>query len=68
MRAYVTTEDMKFVIMRDLALGGDHAVVAARFDGDWIILDNRWLTPGKDSEMRRMVPLLVPDAGLIEQS
>src|ERR1700722_10835094 len=32
--AGVAAEDLRLVIVRDLAVGGDHAVVAARLDGD----------------------------------
>ena len=51
-QAGVAAEDVRLVIVQDLAVGEDHAVVAARLNGDWIILDNRWLMLVKDSEMR----------------
>lgn len=54
-------EDVKLIIVRDLAVGGEHAVVAVRFDGHWIILDNRWLILVEDSQIRQMVPLFVLD-------
>jgi len=60
-QAGVAAEDVKLVIVRDLAVGEDHAVVAARLNGDWIILDNRWLTLVEDREMRRTMPLFVLD-------
>ena len=59
--AGVAADDVRLVIVRDLAVGMDHAVVAVRLDGDWIILDNNWLMLVKDSEMRRIVPLFVLD-------
>ena len=59
--AGVAAEDVKLVIVRDLAVGGEHAVVAARLDGHWIILDNRWLMLVEDSQIRQMVPLFVLD-------
>jgi hypothetical protein len=52
---------VKLIIVRDLAVGGEHAVVAVRFDGHWIILDNRWLILVEDSQIRQMVPLFVLD-------
>lgn len=60
-QAGVAAEDVRLVIVHDLAVDENHAVVAARLDGDWIILDNRWLTLVKDSEMPRMVPLFALD-------
>jgi predicted transglutaminase-like cysteine proteinase len=59
--AGVAAEDVKLVIVRDLAVGGEHAVVAARLDGHWFILDNRWLTLVEDNQIRQMVPLFVLD-------
>ncbi len=60
-RAGVAAENVRLVVVHDLAVDENHAVVAARVDGDWIILDNRWLTLVKDSEMPRMVPLFALD-------
>ncbi len=60
-QAGVAAEDVRFVIVHDLAVDENHAVVATRLNGDWIILDNRWLTLVKDSEMPRMVPLFALD-------
>jgi predicted transglutaminase-like cysteine proteinase len=59
--AGVAAEDVKLVIVRDLTVGAEHAVVAARLDGDWLILDNRWLMLVEDSQVRQMVPLFVLD-------
>ncbi len=67
MEAGVAAEDVKLVVVRDLAFGEDHAVVATRLNGDWIILDNRWLTLVEDSEMRRTVPLFVLDQTGVKQ-
>jgi predicted transglutaminase-like cysteine proteinase len=60
-QAGVAAENVRLVVVHDLAVDENHAVVAARVDGDWIILDNRWLTLVKDSEMPRMVPLFALD-------
>jgi len=57
--AGIAAEDVSLVILRNLAVDEDHVVVAARLDGDWIVLDNRWLTLVRDVEMRRVVPLFV---------
>jgi len=60
-QAGVAAEDVRLVIVHDLTAGENHAVVATRLNGDWIILDNRWLTLVKDSEMPWMVPLFALD-------
>jgi len=67
MQAGVAAEDVRLVVVRDLASGEDHAVVATRLNGDWIILDNRWLTLVEDSELRRTAPLFVLDQTGVKQ-
>jgi predicted transglutaminase-like cysteine proteinase len=63
--AGISPEDVKLVIVRNTAADEDHAVVAVRNDGHWIILDNRWLTMVRDVEMAKAVPLFVlDDAGV----
>jgi len=57
--AGVAEDDLRLVIVRDLAMAEDHAVLLVRFEGSWIVLDNRWLTLVEDNEMRRVVPLFV---------
>jgi len=63
----VADDDVRLVIVRNIALGEDHAIVAARLDGSWIMLDNRWLTLVEDSEMRRIIPLFVLDHNGVKQ-
>jgi len=65
--AGVAAEDVRLIILRDLARRADHAVVAVRLDGGWIILDNRWLALVDDREMRRVIPLVVLDRGGVKQ-
>ena len=59
--AGVAAEDVKLVIVRNTAVGQDHAVTAVRLDGGWIMLDNRWLTLIADNEMPQAIPLFVLD-------
>lgn len=59
--AGVSEDDVKLVIVRNLAANEYHAVVATRLDGGWIMLDNRWLALVEDSEMQRVIPLFVLD-------
>jgi predicted transglutaminase-like cysteine proteinase len=57
--AGIAEDDVRLVIVRDLAVDEDHAVVAARLDEQWIVLDNRRLTLVEDTGMPRVVPLFV---------
>jgi predicted transglutaminase-like cysteine proteinase len=59
LEAGVAEDEVSLVILRDLTVGENHAVVAVRLDGDWIVLDNRWFTLVEDVKMRRVVPLFV---------
>jgi len=60
-------EDVKLVIVHDLTVKQDHAIVMVRFKGDWVALDNRWLALVRDSELRRAIPLFVLDENGIGQ-
>ena len=57
--AGIGEDDVKLIIVRDLASGEDHAVVTARLDDKWIVLDNRRLTLLDDLEMPHIRPLFV---------
>jgi predicted transglutaminase-like cysteine proteinase len=59
--AGVPAPDVKLVIVRNIAANEDHAVVAVRHGGDWIVLDNRWLMLVKDSAVQKAIPLFVLD-------
>jgi predicted transglutaminase-like cysteine proteinase len=65
--AGIAAEDVKLVVVRDLGVDKDHAVVAARLDGSWLILDNRRLALVNDIEMRRVIPLFVLDSDGVEK-
>jgi predicted transglutaminase-like cysteine proteinase len=60
-RAGLAAEDVRLVIVRNVAVNEDHAVAAARLDGHWIILDNRFLKMVEDSQMSEVIPLFVLD-------
>jgi predicted transglutaminase-like cysteine proteinase len=60
-------DDVRLVIVRDTAIGEDHAIVAARLDGNWIVLDNRRLAMVADAEMQHVVPLFVLDHDGVKQ-
>lgn len=65
--AGLSDDDVRLVIVHDLASGGDHAVVAVRLHDRWIMLDNRWLALVADFEMRRVIPLFELDQSGVKQ-
>ena len=55
--AGIGEDDLRLVILRDLGLAEDHAILAVR-DGDkWLLLDNRRLALLEDNELQRVQPL-----------
>lgn len=60
-------DDVRLVIVRNTAAGEDHAVTAVRLNGDWIMLDNRWLTLVDDVDLPQSIPLFVLDRGGVRQ-
>lgn len=50
-------DDLRIVLVRDRRVQQDHAVLAARLDDRWLILDNRWSRVVSDSDSRNLVPL-----------
>jgi predicted transglutaminase-like cysteine proteinase len=59
--AGIQPDDLRMVIMRDTIRGEDHAVVAARLDGHWLMLDNRRLAMVEDVSVRNFRPTFVMD-------
>jgi predicted transglutaminase-like cysteine proteinase len=51
--AGVSPDDLRIVILRDDLREEDHAVVAARLDGNWLTLDNRHMAMVEDHDVRR---------------
>jgi hypothetical protein len=52
---------VKIVILKNFFPNEDHAVVATRVDGQWLILDNRTLTLVHDADVARAIPEFVLD-------
>ena len=50
-------EDMRLLLVRDRSVRQDHSVLAARLDGRWMILDNRWSELKEDSAKLNFAPL-----------
>jgi predicted transglutaminase-like cysteine proteinase len=61
LEAGLSQDDVKIVILRNLLPKEDHAAVAARVNGEWLILDNRRLTLVRDMEMVGSIPRFVLD-------
>jgi len=56
--AGMSAGDLKLVIVHDARNGEDHAVTAARIDGDWLILDNRKMLLLTDAQTPELKPLI----------
>ena len=61
--AGISSDDLRMVILRSLSSGEDHAVVAARVDGRWRMLDNRYFLMIEDSDVTKFQPVFAIDAG-----
>ena len=58
--AGVEAADLRFLLVRD-RLAGDHAVLGVRYEGRWLILDNRHLALGDSSALPHFTPLFALD-------
>jgi predicted transglutaminase-like cysteine proteinase len=57
-QAGIAAADVRLVVVNDRQTGEDHAVTAARLDGQWLILDNRTMMLRADRDELFMTPLL----------
>ena len=55
--------ELRILLVRDRSIGQDHAVLAARLEGHWLILDNRWSELREDSAKLNFAPLFAIDHG-----
>ncbi|WP_322517589.1 transglutaminase-like cysteine peptidase [Rhodopseudomonas palustris] len=53
--------DLKLVLVRDLAVRQDHAVLAVRLDGRWLVLDNRRASLLDGRDLQSFMPLFAID-------
>lgn len=71
----MSAADLRLMIVHDRSINEDHAVTAARVDGEWLILDSRHLVLLTDRQVVSLTPLialgsdeepatLIRDAGL----
>jgi predicted transglutaminase-like cysteine proteinase len=61
LQAGLSRDDVKIVILRYPLPDEDHAVVAARVNGEWRILDNRRLALVRVADLAGAVPKFVLD-------
>jgi predicted transglutaminase-like cysteine proteinase len=54
-------DDLRLVVIHDRDSNVDHAVAAVRYDGSWLILDNRTLEMRQDLELAEFEPLFAID-------
>ncbi len=59
--AGLPARDLRIVILHNRTNNEDHAVAAARIDGEWLILDNRHMMLMTDSQVGGMTPLVALD-------
>ena len=59
LEAGIPKDDVKIVILKNFFPNENHAAVATRVDGKWLILDNRTLTLVRDTDVRRATPAFV---------
>jgi predicted transglutaminase-like cysteine proteinase len=55
--AGIPEKDLKLLLVRDLAVRQDHAVLAVRVDGRWLVLDNRRMAPIETGDLPEFMPL-----------
>lgn len=55
--AGISRDELQIVLVRDRAVRQDHAVLAARHDGRWLLLDNRFSQLIEDSDASSFMPL-----------
>jgi len=61
LEAGIPKDDVKIVILKNFFPNENHAAVATRVDGQWLILDNRTLTLVRDTDVTRAIPEFVLD-------
>jgi predicted transglutaminase-like cysteine proteinase len=59
--AGIADADLKLLLVRDLAVRQDHAVLAVRLEGRWLVLDNRRSTLLEGRDLQSMMPLFALD-------
>jgi predicted transglutaminase-like cysteine proteinase len=63
----VAAQDLRLLVARVRGDNDIHAVLAARHDGHWYLLDNRSMVLVEDHNSRDLMPLFAMDAGGVRQ-
>ena len=63
----IAEDDVKLIVVSDIATAEDRVVVSVRLEDGWVILDNRWLTLVPDNQVWRVTPLFVLDDSGVRQ-
>jgi predicted transglutaminase-like cysteine proteinase len=53
----IAVENLRILLVRDRTVGMDHAILATRHAGRWVLLDNRWDRLIDDTDATQFVPL-----------
>jgi len=61
LQAGIAKDDVKIIVLQNSFPNEQHAAVATRVDGQWLILDNRTLTLVRDTDVARAIPEFVLD-------
>jgi len=61
--AGVAADDLRIVLAHNNALGEDHAILAARLDAQWLILDNMRGEVVAEADEKHLAPLFAIDQG-----
>jgi predicted transglutaminase-like cysteine proteinase len=61
--AGVPDADIKMLLVRDTAVRQDHAVLAVRVEGRWLVLDNRYSQLSEARDLPHFMPLFAIDRG-----
>jgi predicted transglutaminase-like cysteine proteinase len=59
--AGVSTSELRLLLVRDRAVGQDHAVLAVRHESEWLILDNRHTAMNQSTSVPQFTPLFAID-------
>jgi predicted transglutaminase-like cysteine proteinase len=65
--AGIPAQDLRLVILQDMLRQEDHAMVAARLEGRWLLLDNRRMAMVEDARLRNYRPTFVIDHDGVRQ-
>jgi predicted transglutaminase-like cysteine proteinase len=60
--AGLDASDLRLMLVRDNWAHLDHAVLAARLNGHWLVLDNRWSRLIEAADLKQFVPLFALNA------